>query len=79
MEVPVASLWLPILLSAVAVFVVSSILHMVLPLHRNDYRQLSNESEAMATLRKGSVSQSRVAPPPGPAELALLSELRRGG
>ena len=56
MEVPVASLWLPILLSAIAVFVVSSILHMVLPLHRKDYRKLSNESEAMATLRKGGVA-----------------------
>ena len=53
MEVPLASLWLPILLSAVAVFAVSSILHMVLPLHRKDYRQLSNESEVMAALRKG--------------------------
>ena len=31
---------LPILLSAVIVFVVSSVLHMVLPYHKNDYRQL---------------------------------------
>ena len=35
-----AALWLPILLSAVIVFVVSSILHMALPFHKNDYRQL---------------------------------------
>ena len=56
MEVPVASLWLPILLSAVAVFVVSSILHMVLPYHRKDYRQVPNEGEAMATLRKGGLT-----------------------
>ena len=56
MEVPLASLWLPILLSAVAVFVVSSIVHMVLPLHRKDYRQLPNEAEAMAVLRKGSLT-----------------------
>ena len=56
MEVPLASLWLPILLSAVAVFAVSSILHMVLPLHRKDYRQLANESEVRAALRKGGVT-----------------------
>ena len=56
MEVPVASLWLPILLSAVAVFVLSSILHMVLPLHRKDYRQVPNEADAMATLRKGGLT-----------------------
>ena len=54
--VPVASLWLPILLSAVAVFVVSSILHMVLPYHRKDYRQVANEAEVMAALRRGGVT-----------------------
>ena len=35
--VPLAALWLPILLSAVIVFVVSSLIHMVLPWHENDY------------------------------------------
>jgi len=32
--VPLTSLWAPILLSAVIVFVASSIMHMVLPFHR---------------------------------------------
>ena len=49
--VPLSSLWLPILLSAVFVFVVSSILHMVLPYHHSDYRKLPAEDAAMAALR----------------------------
>jgi len=45
------SLWLPILLSAVFVFVVSSIIHMVLKYHANDFKRLPNEDEVMAALR----------------------------
>jgi hypothetical protein len=50
--VPLLSLWLPILLSAVIVFIASSILHMVLPFHKSDYRRLPSEDEAMEALRK---------------------------
>src|SRR5205809_192263 len=50
--VPLTALWLPILISAVFVFVASSILHMVLPFHRSDYRKLPAEDETMAALRK---------------------------
>ena len=46
-----AALWLPIVLSAVIVFVASSIMHMVLPYHKGDYRQLPEEDKAMAALR----------------------------
>ena len=46
-----SALWLPILLSAVIVFVASSIMHMVLPYHKGDYRQLPEEDKAMAALR----------------------------
>ena len=49
--VPLSELWLPIVLSAVFVFVVSSILHIVLPYHRSDYRKLPAEDSAMAALR----------------------------
>ena len=49
--VSVMSLWLPILLSAVIVFVVSSIIHMVLTYHRNDFQKLPREEEIMASLR----------------------------
>ncbi len=49
--VPVLSLWLPILLSAVLVFAVSSIIHMALPYHRSDFKRVPNEDAAMAALR----------------------------
>jgi hypothetical protein len=50
--VPLMSLWIPILLSAVVVFVVSSFIHMVLPYHRSDFSTLPNEDEVMEALRK---------------------------
>jgi len=53
--VPIVSLWVPILVSAVIVFVVSSILHMVLPVHRSDYRKLPDENGVMDALRKAGV------------------------
>jgi hypothetical protein len=49
--VPLAALWLPILLSAVIVFIASSIMHTVLPYHRGDYRQLPDEDKLLAVLR----------------------------
>ena len=45
------ALWLPILLSAVIVFVASSIIHMVLPWHKSDYPKLVNEDQVMNALR----------------------------
>ncbi|RKZ12866.1 hypothetical protein DRQ53_05415 [bacterium] len=50
-----AALWLPILVSAVAVFVVSSIFHMVIPIHKGDTHGLSNEEAVMETMRAGDV------------------------
>jgi hypothetical protein len=49
--VPVMSLWLPIVLSAVFVFVVSFVIHMLLPYHRSDLGRLPKEDEVMAALR----------------------------
>ena len=49
--VPLTQLWLPILVSAVFVFVASSVIHMVLPYHRNDLRKLPKEDEVMDALR----------------------------
>ena len=44
-------LWMPVLVSAVAVFVLSSIIHMVIPWHKNDYPKLPNQDAAMDALR----------------------------
>lgn len=46
-----ASLWMPIVLSAIIVFVASSIMHMLLPYHRNDYRKLPDEEKVLGFLR----------------------------
>ncbi|MCH7746586.1 MAG: hypothetical protein E2P06_04350 [Acidobacteria bacterium] len=48
--ISVAALWMPILLSAVFVFVASSILHMVLPYHRSDFAKLPAEDEVRDAL-----------------------------
>lgn len=44
-------LWLPILLSAVVVFVASSIIHMASPWHKNDYPKLPDEDRVRDALR----------------------------
>ncbi|MGQ0736860.1 MAG: hypothetical protein ACT4QD_24810, partial [Acidobacteriota bacterium] len=49
--VAVTALWLPILLSAVIVFIASSIIHMLLPYHRTDWKKLAAEDEVMNALR----------------------------
>lgn len=49
--VPLSALWLPILLSAVIVFIVSNILWMALPFwHRRDYSKLADEAAALRAL-----------------------------
>ena len=58
--VSLPALWLPIVLSAVIVFIASSIIHMVLPIHKSDYRKLPDEEKVMEALRSVGVT-------PGPA------------
>jgi hypothetical protein len=50
------ALWLPIVLSAVVVFIASSIIHMVLPYHRSDYKKLPNEENLREAMRKEGVT-----------------------
>jgi len=45
------TLWLPILLSAIAVFVASSVIHMLLGYHANDYERLPDEDAVGNALR----------------------------
>lgn len=52
--IPMTLLWLPILLSTVAIFFVSSALHMALKFwHMPDYKGFSNEDEVRAAIRNG--------------------------
>ncbi len=50
--VPVADLWLPILLSSIAVFMASSLVWTVLPHHRNDFSPLPEEEAVRKKLRE---------------------------
>ena len=49
--VSLLDLWLPILLSGVAVFVVSSVIHMALQIHKGDLKKLPGEDAILATMR----------------------------
>ncbi len=61
--VSLGALWLPILLSAAFVFVVSSIIHMVLKYHNSDYRQLPNEEAVRAAIRSGNPAPGQYVTP----------------
>jgi hypothetical protein len=58
--IPLTALWLPILLSAVIVFLASFIMHMVLSYHKSDYRRLPDEDRVTDAMRGAGVT-------PGPA------------
>ena len=49
--VSLEQLWMPIIAAAVAVFVMSSLIHMVFKWHNSEYRKLPNEDEVRAALR----------------------------
>ena len=54
--VPITELWLPILASAVAVFVASSLIHMVIGYHKNDFTAVPNEDRVADALRPFNLS-----------------------
>lgn len=61
-----SAFWLPIVLSAVLVFVASSIIHMFLGYHRTDYRQVPQEDRVMDAMREVGV-------PPGQYVMPYMS------
>jgi hypothetical protein len=63
--VSVTELWLPILLSAVFVFVASSIIHMALGYHKGDYKKVPREDEVLAALRPFSLEPGEYCMPRG--------------
>lgn len=67
--VPVLSLWLPVLISAVLVFVVSSVIHMVLKYHKGDMGACPEEAKVMDALRPFEI-------PPGNYVLPCASDSR---
>ena len=57
------SLWLPILLSAVVVFVISSLVHMVFKWHASDYSAFANEDAVRDAIRAGNPAPGRYVVP----------------
>ena len=53
--VSLTALWLPIVLSAVAVFVASSVIHMLLGYHASDFRGLPSEEKVSDAVRAAGV------------------------
>jgi len=47
------SLWQPVVVSAVLVFIASSIIWMALPIHKNDYKKLEGKEEGARDLARG--------------------------
>ena len=70
--VTIASLWLPILLSSVLVFVASSIIHMASPWHKSDYPKLANQDAVMDALRP-------LAIPPGDYFIPRANDMKHMG
>jgi hypothetical protein len=67
--VPMLTLWAPILLSAVVVFIASSIIHTVLPYHKSDYGAVPSEDAVMEALRKFNIPRGDyLVPRPGGRE-----------
>lgn len=79
----VFGLWLPVLFSAVAVFILSFILHMVLPWHRGDFPTIPNEEAVMDALRPLAIppGEYMVPRPSSGADMkspAFLEKMNRG-
>jgi hypothetical protein len=65
---PFGSLWLPGVVSAVAVWLVSAVVHMALRYHRADYKQLGDEDKVAQAVRQ-------VGPPPGVYFIPYCAEM----
>ena len=67
--VTLSALWVPIVLSAVIVFVASSVIHMAPLWHKSDYPKMPREAEALDALRPLSI-------PPGDYFVPRASDMR---
>jgi hypothetical protein len=81
--VPLASLLVPTLVAAIAVFVASAIAHMLLPWHRHDFGRVPDEDRLMDAMRPFAIPPGdyMVPCPGGPADMknpAFLAKLEKG-
>lgn len=68
-----AALWLPILLSAVVVFLASSVIHMMTPWHKGEYRAVPDEDGVMKALRPFAIPPGDYMMPSAPSMEAMKS------
>ena len=78
--VSVTSLWLPVLLAAVLVFVASSLFHMVLKYHQSDAGPLPDEEKVADALRPLRIPPGDYALPygTGPGSPELIERFKQG-
>jgi hypothetical protein len=81
--VSLVSLAVPILVASIIVFVVSAIIHMVLPYHRSDVRRLAREDDLLDTLRKldigpGDYAAPHAGSPEGMKNPQFVEKMRKG-
>ncbi|MGQ0813897.1 MAG: hypothetical protein ACT4O1_05470 [Gemmatimonadota bacterium] len=81
--VSILSLWLPILLSAVAVFLVSWLIHAVLKYHQTDFARLPSEDEIADSLRRYNIPPGEYMMPYGGGMEAMkdpawIAKMERG-
>jgi len=72
--VALGSLWLPILVSAVAVFIASSIVWMVLPHHKQDWAAVPKEDTVMQALRDAGVGPGQYTLPNCGGDMAAMKD-----
>ncbi|MBL0177960.1 MAG: hypothetical protein IPP98_02390 [Gemmatimonadetes bacterium] len=70
--ITIASLWLPILLASVAVFLVSTLVHTVFPWHKSDYPGVPDEAKVRAAL-------GPMAIPPGDYMVPRCTDMKEMG
>jgi hypothetical protein len=81
--VSLMSLLIPLLVSAVVVFIASAILHMLIPFHKNDYKKVGREDEFLEAVRGFDIPAGDYVVPhaEGPAAMkdpAFLEKRARG-
>ncbi len=81
--VPLTSLAVPIVLSAIIAFVTSFVFHMVLPFHRNDLRRLPQEDDVLNALRRfnippGDYGAPHAGSPEGMKKPEFIEKMKKG-
>ncbi len=69
--VPIASLWLPILVSAVLVWIASALVWTVMPHRKKEFAKLSNEDDVRAAINAGGAASGQYAIPHAQDQAAM--------